>query len=217
MRILASFAALAAVSVLAACQQPAPTPKVDAPAPKAAPAIPMPPDVLAQTYTSCTWGEVKGGGAALWAFECAGDKIVYDAALPGFVRELQGEGASKTPIKATVVQLFTKAGDAPIDAVLPALRVASKGGQACVLEQIKDAPAGEFQLMPEGPARKAYDEAISGRSNANSNLLPCGPLGPSEAGMRVIRGVPGAPTLVAVIHMPSDIGTFDPATLKAAP
>ena len=212
MHRLACFAVLAAVTAVAACQQPAPAPKMDAP-PAAVVTAPVPNAEWAKSFEGWTWGEVKGGGVSIWGFSRADDKLIFDAAVPGFVRETTGPNAGKI----TVVQLFTKAADAPVDAVLPAVRAASKGGAACVFEQIKDSPAGHFQLMPVDAARKAYDAAISGKGKDGDNLLPCGPLGPSEAGMRVIRAVPGAPTLVAVIHMPSDIPTFDDDTLKAAP
>lgn len=210
-KVAALAVALSGLAGLTACQQQAPSSQT-ATSKSATATAPTPPAGWETAFPNCTWGEVKGQGVSLWAFACPNDTIVYDAALPGFVREMSGENAAK----AAVVQLFTKPNDAPIDAALPAIRAASEGGAACVLEQIKDAPAGEFQLMPTGAAAKAYQDDLAG-TTTTPNLLPCGPLGPSEAGMRMIRAVPGAPTLVAVIHIPSDIPTFDPSTLKAAP
>jgi hypothetical protein len=199
---------IAAGAVLAACQPVAPPPKSEAP--QAAAAAPKPPEGWETAFPNCTWGEVKGGGASIWAFACPNDKIVFDAALPGFAREISGENAAKGPI----VQFFTKAADAPIESVLPAIRAASSAPADCALEQVKDAPAGEFQLMPTGQSRQAYDRLIAPGGPEEGNFMPCGALGPSEAGRRVIKAVPDAPTLVAVIHIPSDIPTFDETTLR---
>jgi hypothetical protein len=208
----AGLAGLLAV-VLAACQPQAPygsdAGKKAAPAPAAAP---TPPAALAETFKECTWGEVKGATASLWAFSCPEDKVAFNAALPGFERQITGATPSTYPI----VRLFTKAADAPLDAALPAIRAASRGAETCVLEPIPEM-AGQFQLMPAGPARKRYADLVAGtlKNPTDADYLPCGPLGPSEAGMRIISAVAGSSTLVAVSETGSDVPLYDLSTLKA--
>jgi hypothetical protein len=218
-RIATALAAPLALSLaaLVACA-PATSPAdkaADKAADKSAPAVaaadaPTPNPALAENFPQCTWGEVKSAGVSLWAYACPNDRIVADAALPGFKREMSGPSPSSYPI----IWLFTKPAGAPVDAALPAIRAASKGSEACVLEQIKDMPAGQFQLMPAGEARKRYDAFIAGK--AEEPALPCGPLGPSEAGMRIIREVPGAPTLVAVMETGSDVPLYGLDTIRAS-
>ncbi len=204
----------AAVFVLAACQQPQPaatTPKAEAPKAVAPVANPE----QAKSFPNCTWGEVKGGGVSIWAFTCPDDKIVFDAALPGFKREMTGPNAASYPI----VWLFTKAADAPVDAALPAIRAASKGAETCVLAPLADGAPGAFHLVPTGNAKKRHDDFVAGKlaRPTEADAFPCGPLGPSEAGMRIISAVPGAPTLVAAAETGSDIPIYDLKTLRAGP
>jgi hypothetical protein len=45
--------------------------------------------------------------------------------------------------------------------------------------------------------------------------LPCGELGPSEAGQRVFFPLPGSKTKIAAVSFPSDIAAFDWKTLRA--
>lgn len=210
MRWIFAAAFVSTVALLAACQ-PAPPPAEPAPPPPPAATGPQPPEALASSFPGCTWGEVKGGGASIYAFTCPDKKIVFDAALPGFKREMTGEMAGSYP----VVWLFTKAADAPIEAALPAIKAASKGAEKCALEPIKDGQAGDFQLMPTGAARKAYDAFIAGKADGPS--MPCGDFGPSEGGMRIISVLPGAPTLVAVAETGTDVPMYDLSTLKGAP
>jgi hypothetical protein len=211
-----SVCAALCLAALAACQ-PASPPSAKTDAPPSAPAAadaPAPPSGLAETFAACEWGEVRGGGVSLWAFACPNDRIVADAALPGFKREMSGVDPSGYP----VVWLFTKAADAPVDAALPAIRAASKGAEACVLEQIKDAPAGQFELTPTGEAKMRHDAFVADtlKNPTESDALPCGAFGPSEVGMRIIREVPGAPTLVAVMETGSDVPLYDLSTLRAS-
>lgn len=210
MRFPAAMALTATLVFAVACQQPQPAPKADqaaiksgAPTPAPSP-VPTPNAEWAKSFPNCTWGEVKGGGASLWAFACPDDVVVFDPTVPGFVRAIGGAN----PSRATLVRLFPRAADAPLESILPALRAASPAPETCVLEPLKDGgPAGDFQLMPMGAAGKAE----------SFETMPCGAFGPSEGGMRLIRLVPGAPTLAAVIFMPSDIATFDAQTLRGAP
>lgn len=168
------------------------------------PLTPQPPQALSEQYPDCTWGEVRAAGVSIWSFACPQQRLVGDEDLPGFQREQEGQ-------RYAVIRLFAKAPDAPIDAALPAIRAASSGSDACVLEPI----SGEqhrYQLMPTGEARRAYDAFINGQGDGPS--LPCGPLGPSEGGMRIVQIVAGAPDRVAVIDTGSDIQIFDWSTLR---
>lgn len=190
-------------SSLAACA-PASAPQTEAQS------GPQPPQALSEQFRDCTWGEVRAAGVAVWSFACAEQRLVGDEALPGFVREDAGQ-------RYPVIRLFEKEPGAPIDAALPAIRAASPGGEACVLEPV----SGEqdlYQLMPTGDARRAYDAYINGQTingQTEEPPFPCGPLGPSEGGMVIIEVVEGAPNRVAVISTPSDIPIFDWSTLRA--
>lgn len=200
------FASVCA-SILAACT-PAGAPSSPAPeSPSASQqAAPQPPQGLADAFPDCTWGEVSAGGVSIWSFTCPQQRLVGDETLPGFVREADGQ-------RFPVIWLFAKAPEAPIDAALPAIRAASPGGEACVLEPISG-QAGRYQLMPTGDVRRAYAAFLNGESDGPS--LPCGRLGPSEAGAVFIQAVDGAPDKVAAIVTPSDIPIFDWNTLRAA-
>lgn len=192
-------------SALAACA-PASAPQSDAQS------APEPPQALREQFRDCTWGEVRAAGVSVWSFACADQRLVGDETLPGFVREDGGQ-------RFGVIRLFEKAAEAPIDAALPAIRAASPGAEACVLEPV----GGEvnlYQLMPTGDARRAYDAYINGEAingQTDEPPFPCGPLGPSEGGMVIIEVVDGAPNRVAVIFTPSDIPIFDWNTLRATP
>lgn len=187
-------------AALAAC--------VPASAPQSvAQSAPQPPQALSEQFGDCTWGEVRAAGVSVWSFACADQRLVGDEALPGFVRE---GGDQRYP----VIRLFEKELGAPIDAALPAIRAASPGAEACVLEHVTGEP-GRYQLMPTGEARRAYDASIGGQGV--EPFMPCGSLGPSEAGMRIVQIVEGAPGKVAVIDTGSDIPIFDWNTLRATP
>jgi hypothetical protein len=151
---------------------------------------------------------VRAAGVSLWSFACPQQRIVGDESLPGFVRE---DEAKRYP----VIRLFSKAAGDPVEAALPAIRAASAGAETCVLEPISGADEGRYQLMPTGEARRAYEAFTHGQGDGPS--MPCGPLGPSEGGMRVIQVVDGAPDKVAVIDTGSDIQLFDIRTLRASP
>lgn len=193
-----AFYGIVVASALSACA-PASAPQNEAQG------TPQPPQALSEQFGDCNWGEVRAAGVSVWSFACADQRLVGDEALPGFVRE---DGGQRYP----VIRLFEKAPEAPIDAALPAIRAASPGAETCVLEPVS---GGGYQLMPTGEARRAYHAHINGETE--EPIIPCGPLGPSEAGMVIIEVVDGAPNIVAVISTPSDIPIFDWNTLRATP
>ena len=193
---------LALIGALAACS-PAKAPE----APPATPAVeegPMPSVAATAAFPGCTWGEVRAAGVSIWSFACPKERLVADEALPGFVRESDGR-------RLPTIRIFAKAADAPIDAILPAARAASTGAETCAFEP---AGNGDYLLMPTGAARTAYDAFVKGASEGPS--LPCGPLGPSEAGSRIFRVVPGAPDKVVVVDTGSDLPIFDVRTIRAS-
>jgi hypothetical protein len=196
MRTAIKVAAIA--MALAACT-PASPPQANVPP------VPQPPQALSEEFRECTWGEVRAAGVSVWSFACPDRRLVGDESLPGFLEESNGQ-------RYGVIQLFTKAPDAPIDAVLPGIRAASPGAETCVLEPIPNDP-GNYQLMPTGETRRAYDGYIAGQTDGP--MMPCGRFGPSEGGMVFIRAVDGAPNTIAVVSTPSDIPIFDWNTLRA--
>jgi hypothetical protein len=171
----------------------------------------LPPLSLAEAFPDCTWAETRGAGMSLWAYDCPAAKIVADETLPGLVRVHAGEDA---PAPSTVVQLFDIAEAAPIDSIVAAVQAASPAPDVtlCTL-QPSQAMAGWHEFMPTGTLRDAYGKFTAGETESPS--MPCGQLGPSESGGRYFKMLPGSTSKVAVVHMPSDIPSFDIKTLSA--
>jgi len=181
----------------------------------AAATAPEPPQVLRDTFASCTWGEVTGALASVWSYACGpgfGDvRLAADDGLPGFVIESTADDA---PARSVAIRFFDKPVDAAIDAIAPAVRAASPGpgAGACVLTAASPAEPGapaHYVFTPEGAAKAAYDEALAGDVIPEP---PCGPLGVSHVGNRSFRVV--APDKVAFIEQGSEIQIFDVGTLK---
>jgi hypothetical protein len=190
---------LCAAALLAACAPPAPqAPAADAPQPS---------PELAAVFPGCEWGEVSAAGVSVWSFACPDQRLIADVALPGFQLELGGE--SETIVRVPAIRFFAKAPDAPLESVLEAVRAASPGGEACTIEP---GSHGDYVLMPTGDALVAYQAFVEGRADGPS--MPCGPLGPSEAGGRTFRVLDGAPDKVVMINWPSDVAIFDSDTLR---
>lgn len=189
---------LAVALLLAACKP--------APAPPAAEA-PLPGELAEEAYPNCTWGEVTGAGMSIWSYTCPDQRLVADEALPGFQREVTDSAGQV--VRTLAIRFFAKAPDAPIDAVLEAVRAASPGAEACVIEPGVE---GDFQLLPTGAAWEAYQRFVRGEADGVSQ--PCGPLGPSEAGGYSLRTLESAPDKVVLINWGTDTPIFDPDTLR---
>ena len=208
MRATNLFGSMIAVAVLAmACSPPAsqaPTAEVG------------PSEAMRATFPDCVWGEQKAAGVSINAFACPKHKLAPDETLPGFQMEItDGDGAVG---RYPAIQVFTKAADAPVDAVVDAVRAASPGPftAACALTPNPNDPTGKsFQFMPTGAGKAAHDAFVAGA--AEGEPTPCGPMGPSEAGERIFLQVEGAPDKVAYVNLGSEIQIFDVATLRAAP
>ena len=124
-------------------------------------------------------------------------------------------------MRAPVIVLFTKAETAPLDAVLPAVRVASPGAATanCEFAEMADW-VGHYRFMPTGEARATYDALIASGGSATGaaepDYMPCGVWGPSENGQRVFTVVRGAEDRVAAINLVSENTIFYPSTLRAS-
>ena len=196
---------------LAACS-PGDTSKID---PRAA-AAPVPSETMKQTFASCTWGEVKSSALSIWAFACGPDAgnthVVANGS--GFDIESAGsDGVARRP----VVRLFEKPSGAPVEALVPAVRLVSRGPatDTCALTpalaQGQPRP-GLYAFAPTGAAKIAWEAAVNGDAPGEP---PCGEMGVSFVGDRVFEAVPGAPDTIAFIDFGSEIQIFDVNTLKA--
>ena len=206
-RFVLSGAVLLAV---AAC-----TPKAAEKTEASAPALAGPSEVMKATFQDCTWGEQTVAGLTISTFACPRQRLVADDALPGFLMEItDGEGKVA---HYTSIQVFAKAPDAPVDAVLPAVRAASPGPYtaACVLTPNANDTSGKtFLFTPTGAGLAAHAAFLAGKSEQNS--MPCGEMGPSEAGERVFQIIDGAPDKVVYVNFGSEIQIFDANTLHVA-
>lgn len=205
--------AIAALS-LAACQ-PAEEPAA-APAAAAQTAV-QPSEMMQQTFSNCTWGEVQGGGLSIWSYACpagAGDfRLVYDESLPGFAYEGTVEGETS---RRPAVVIFKKAADAPLDSILAAVRAKSPGPHSaeCVLSTVPS-PEGEIAgFEPTGAVKTQWDAFASGAEGAEPMDAPCGDMGPQMSGDRGFRVLADDPTTVVFIEYGSEIQPFDPASIR---
>lgn len=177
--------------------------------------MPSPSEVMKTTFTNCTWGQQTGAGLAIWAFTCPGHKLVADEALPGF--QMQIDDAAAVPETYPAIQVFAKPADATIAAVLTAVRAASPGPftAECVLTPNTNDPSGmTFLFTPTGTGKVAHEAFMAGKSEENS--MPCGPMGPSEAGDRIFQVVAGAADKVVYVDLGSEIQIFDVNSLHGA-
>lgn len=203
---------LIAAALLAGCTPATPAaPVADEPAAAVAAATPppQPRESIAETYgATCTWGEVVSAGIAIWSYTCPTVRLVADEALPGFLRETTE--VDGTTVREPMIIFFAKAPDAPIGAVIDAVRAASPGSESC---EIEPGSHDDFVLMPTGDQALAYSRFLNGEAEEPS--MPCGPLGPSEAGGRTFRVLDGAPDKVIMIDWGTEPPVYDPDTLQA--
>jgi hypothetical protein len=187
---------------------------------KAAEAPPQPSAAAKATFAKCTWGEVKGETISMWSFTCgpgAGNlRLVADDVLPGFVLESTDP---LRPERTVVVRLFDKAPDAPIGAVLEAVRDLSPGlnTPTCAFAPapgVDHSRQDHYVLAPTGEAGKAYEAAVASNEVATP---PCGPLGVSPTGDRYFMVAPAQPDKVMFVDRGSEIQIFDERTLRVTP
>jgi hypothetical protein len=160
---------------------------------------------------------VKSQGLAIWSYACGTEfgsvHLVPSAA--GFDIEANDDGK---PGRSEAIRIFTKAPDAPITAIQPAVQAASPGPAIakCTLEESK-APDGSlrerYALKPPAAIQAAWDKAME---TGDPGDPPCGAYGPQLAGAHTFELVDGAPDKVVLVNWGSEIQIFDPSTLRAA-
>lgn len=197
---------LLVVAAAAGCAQQTPP---AAEAPPAAIVAPEPGERFVEAFPKCEWGEVVAAGVSIWSFTCPDVRTVADEALPGFAREERGADGQVILIPA--IRIFTKPADAPVSAVIDQVRALSPEAAGC---EIEAGANGDFVLLPVGAAMEAYGRFQRGEADGPS--MPCGPMGPSEAGGRTFRQIEGAPDKVAMIDWGTALPPFDPDTMRAA-
>ena len=174
---------------------------------------PAPIAVARDTFKGCTWQKVQGARLSIWSFACGPDMgsthLIADDKVDGFDLTANGEGRM-------VIRTFAKAANAPVDAILPAVKAASPGKdtQTCALVPVPtfDAWSGQlYDLEPTGAAKAAYDKANA----VEPQEPPCGDLGIGPDGDRFFAVMKDDPTRVVYVDMGSEIQIFDPNTLKA--
>jgi hypothetical protein len=179
---------------------------------------PVPPAGAQETFAGCTWREIKGASLSIWSFACGktqdGAHLIADNKLPGF------RLASTEPDTRIAIEAFAKPADAPIAAILPAIRAASPGVNTatCTLVPYDDAEtktfshgAKQFMFEPTGAAKTAWDKAEKEGGPADP---PCGALGIYFDRSPLFWVLPGDKTTVVAVDMGSEIQIFDPSTLK---
>jgi hypothetical protein len=214
MRTIPAVAAILPVLVIAACQptgEPAAIVQPD----------PQPSEVMRQTFASCAWGRVEGSGLAVWSYACPAElgnvKLVADDSLPGFAVESTYDGRTE---RGPAVVIFNKAADAPIDAILEAVRARSPGPDTanCTLQPVtfEGAVPGSFGFEPTGELATRWNAFATGEADAEPIEPPCGSMGPQMSGDRSFRVLESDPTRVVFIEYGSEIQIFDPSTLRPA-
>lgn len=216
MRIIGPGLALVAALGVGACQ-----PEASAPGGTTASTAAAPPETMQATFPTCEWGEVTGSGISVWSYACGPDsgntRLVADDSLPGFA--IEGTYDGQTPRRPAIV-IFRKAADAPLDAIIEAVRAKSPGpnSAACTLQAVtlEGAAPGSYGFEPTGSSKTQWDAFASGEVDAVPMDAPCGDMGPQMSGDRSFRVVDGDPTTVVFVDYGSEIQIFDPSTIRSA-
>jgi hypothetical protein len=176
---------------------------------------------MAAAFPNCTWEEVRAGGVAINSFACPNARLVSDEALPGFYLVTTEPNGEET--RTTVVRIFSKPSDAPIDAVLETVRAASPGpaSATCVFRpgtsNLGEQAIDRYLLMPTGAALEALEACLNLQSRVGCR--PCGPMGvpPTDAVSRTFEVLDGAPDKVVFVDWGLESGqVYYPETLRAA-
>jgi hypothetical protein len=161
----------------------------------------------------CAWHWMTGAGVGIWAERC--DLVTgvwtprFDETLPGFVLTL--DGADET----VILQVFDKPADAPIDAILPALRAGGyiPDDDDCVFEAAAIRPAPRtiafHEIKPTG-ARLAALEATPADEVPEP---PCGDYGWGTHGTRYFMTDIRFPERVIYVNIGQDGTMFDDASI----
>jgi hypothetical protein len=175
-------------------------------------APPKPSQVMRDTFVGCKWGKVEGATLSVWSYACDSQhgnaRLIADDTLPGF-KFLDGSIA---------VRAFEKPTAAPIDAILPRVRIASPGAHSdtCVLAPIPGNHGGRllYAFVPTGRAKVEWDASQANPDQAGSVEPPCGIMGPAENGDRYFEALTYHPETVVFVEEGSEIQIFDANTLK---
>lgn len=198
------LAFLTIVSALAAaCSQDTAAPSVSSPSSDAAGFPFEPTPEMAAEFPDCTWEEVRAAGLAMHSFACPNARLVGDEALPGFQLVTVESNGAQT--RTTVVRIFSKPANAPIDAVLEDVRAASPGWATATCEfapgmpNLGDRAIGRYLLMPTGAAFEALEACLN--LERDEGCTPCGPMGVpgTDAVSRTFEMPDGAPDKVVFV------------------
>lgn len=179
------------------------------------PEAPKPNAGMAETFSTCAWGEVTAAGLSVWSYACGKDRgdvrLVGDESLPGFMIESAGENG---PIRTQAIQIFPREKDAAIDTILPAIRALSPGPATDTCEFApaqghEDSGKARFVFAPTGAAKEIWEKALTG---AGEPVAPCGPLGEAVWGQLTFELI--GHDKVAMIQHGSEVQIFDASTLK---
>lgn len=172
---------------------------------------PMPP--ASSVPGQCEWQWMTGGGVGIWAERCDLATGVwmprFDETLPGFVLTIDGAP------QETILQVFEKPAEAPVDAILPALREAGTipDDDDCVFEAAAIRPAPRtiafYEIKPTG-ARLAAFEATPADEVPEP---PCGDYGWSTHGVRYFMTDTRFPERVVYVNVGQDGTMFDATSI----
>jgi hypothetical protein len=216
MRIIGITTAMVALAGLTACNPD--SGKIHSPAAEGHTASPEPNQTMKETFADCAWGEVTGSGLSVWSYACpqsGNTHLVADDSLPGFALEGTFDGqTSRTP---TII-VFKKAAGAPIESVLPAIKLKSPGPHTaeCVLARptYDGVAEGIYHLVPTGALKAQWDALSSGAGDAEPMDPPCGDLGEQMSGDHVFYVMEAHPTTVLYVNFGSEIQPFDASTIR---
>lgn len=161
----------------------------------------------------CEWQWMTGAGIGIWAERCDLATGVwtprFDETLPGFVLTIDDVPQD------TILQAFEKAAEAPVDAILPALRergyIPDDGD--CVFEAAAIRPAPRtiafYEIKPTG-ARLAAFEATPADEVPEP---PCGDYGWSTHGVRYFMTDTRFPERVIYVNTGQDGTMFDDSSI----
>jgi hypothetical protein len=173
---------------------------------------PRPSQTMRDTFTGCTWGEVKGAKLSVWSYACDAQHgntwLVADDVLPGF----------KFPDGRVAIVAFTKPANAPMGAILRQVRAASPGpsSSTCVLTRLAGDHGGRevYEFVPTGAAKAQFDAWQAGANSSGDFQPPCGFMGPGQSGDRYFVALPSDPRTVVFVNAGSEIQIFDQDTIR---
>ena len=190
---------LGAGGLLVACAMPGWAPSANAPAPAA----------------DCRAVDLSVAGLRLQAQDCQLStghwRVLAEPALPGLALWRDGDR------QATVLQLFTKPADAPVSAILPALRA---GGHIPDDEDCQPVPASPARAAPATQTRYeirpfgARLRALQATAADQVPDPPCGAYGWSTHGVRYLLLDQRRPDRVLYLDEGQDGTLIQPLTLR---